>query len=354
MNILIVSKHFSPGFIGHMKAWYKLCEECGYQAKLYFDKKYEKYFDSNEYDYTIDILDIEKYQPDIAVVQNTGFENVDFFKWCNKHKCKIFYILHEPYMGIKELLKDGNYFIKQAVACVLNIWFCMKSTRVILCSRYAEKNCQMYMKWAFQKEAFLPLLFLDDYDKQKNIDRKYFSMIGTYAEPHGSDIFIRYIKEAYEKGSKQKFQIATRSDITEMINDPIYKKMQDEGQLIVQQGRPLTEEEMSVAYRRSVATWNGYRRSTQSGVLPNAFMHGTPVIATKLGSFDEFIDPGRTGEFIDNFECNTITDAINKIRKAGSNMNEKCRQFFLTHFYYQNQIEAFKKIVDEIESEERK
>ena len=67
------------------------------------------------------------------------------------------------------------------------------------------------------------------------------------------------------------------------------KKMQDEGQLLVQQGRPLTEEEMSAAYRRSVATWNGYRRSTQSGVLPNAFMQGTPVIATKLGSFEEFV-----------------------------------------------------------------
>ena len=40
MNILIVSKHFSPGFIGHMKAWYKMCEECGYQTELYFDSQY--------------------------------------------------------------------------------------------------------------------------------------------------------------------------------------------------------------------------------------------------------------------------------------------------------------------------
>lgn len=354
MNILIVSKHFSPGFIGHMKAWYKMCEECRYQTELYFDSQYEKFFDRNEYNYTTDMVNVENYHPDIAVVQNTGFENVELFKWCEKHNCKIFYILHEPYMGIKELMKDGNYFIKQAVACVLNVWLCAKATRVVLCSKYAEENCKRYMKGAYRKAVFLPLLFLDDYDEKVCTYREYFSMIGTYAEPHGSDIFIKYIREAYESGSKQKFQIATRSNISDMIADQIYKKMQDEGQLLVQQGRPLTEEEMSAAYRRSLATWNGYRRSTQSGVLPNAFMQGTPVIATRLGSFEEFVEPGNTGVFIDDFGCNTITNAIKNIEATGKVMNEKCRSFFLTHFYYRNQLDAFKKIVEKVEKEEMK
>ncbi len=351
MNILIVSKHFSPGFIGHMKAWYKLSEACGYQVKLYFDQKYEEFFDAEEYHYSTEITEIENYRPNIAVVQNTGFENVEFFKWCKKNNCKVFYILHEPYMGMKELLKDGSYFIKQAVACVLNVWLCFKSKKIILCSKYAEENCRKYMKGSFRKKVFFPLLFLDYYDNNRTVDREYFSMIGTYAEPHGSDVFIKYIKAAYENGSKQKFQIATRSDISEMISDPIYKKMQQEGQLIIQQGRPLTEEEMCAAYRRSIATWNGYRRSTQSGVLPNAFMQGTPVIATKLGSFKEFVEPGKTGIFIDDFECDTITDAVNRIRKAGNVMNEECRKFFLVHFYYRNQVDTLKKIVEAVESE---
>ena len=156
-------------------------------------------------------------------------------------------------------------------------------------------------------------------------------MIGTYAEPHGSDIFIKYIREAYERGSKQKFQIATRSNISDMIADQIYKKMQDEGQLLVQQGRPLTEEEMSAAYRRSLATWNGYRRS-----------------------FEEFVEPGNTGVFIDDFGCNTITNAIKNIEATGKVMNEKCRSFFLTHFYYRNQLDSFKKIVEKVEKEEMK
>lgn len=354
MNILIVSKHFSPAFIGAMKAWYKISKESGYHVKLFFNYKYEKYFDVNEYNYTTEFNEVENFKPNIAVVQNTGLENVKFFKWCMKHNCKIFYILHEPYMGMKELLKEGSYFVKQAVACILNVWFCAKATRVVLCSQYAEENCKKYMKEAYKKKAFLPLLFLDDYDLEGVVDREYFSMIGTYAEAHGSDIFIKYIKKAYENGSKQKFQIATRSNIAEMISDKVYKKMQEEGQLIVQQGRPLTEEEMNMAYRRSMATWNGYLRSTQSGVLPNAFMQGTPVIATKLGSFEEFVKPGHTGEFVDNFEYVKITDAVSKVHKTGSSMNEECRKFFLIHFYYRNQLVSFKKIVEEVMSEDRK
>lgn len=351
MKLLIVSKHFSPGFIGHMKAWYRLCEECGYSVKLYFDEKYVDFFPERDYSYTIDINDITLFHPDIAVVQNTGFENVEFFNWCSKNSCKIFYILHEPYMGIRELLKDGNYFVKQAVACALNVWLCHKSERVILCSKYAESNCKKYMHSAAKKSAFLPLLFLDDYNETADIRREYFSMIGTYAEPHGSDVFIKYIKEAYESGSKQKFQIATRSDVSAMIADPVYQKMQENGQLIVQQGRPLTEAEMCAAYRRSIATWNGYRRSTQSGVLPNSFMQGTPVIATKLGSFEEFVIPECTGAFIDDFDCSTITTAVDNIYNAGRTINDECRKFFATHFYYRSQIENFKKIVESINIE---
>lgn len=354
MNILIVSKHFSPGFIGHMKAWYKLIEECGYHAKLFFDQTYEKYFDAGEYNYTTGLDEVESFQPNIAVVQNTGFENIEFFRWCRKHDCKIFYILHEPYMGVRELLKDGGYIVKQAVASVLNVWLCAKATRIVLCSKYAEENCRKYMKGAYRKRAFLPLLFLDDYLEHQDNRREYFSMIGTYAESHGSDVFIRYIKEAYESGVEQKFQIVTRSNIAKMISDPVYKEMQDKGQLLVQQGRPLTEEEMNAAYRRSIATWNGYRRSTQSGVLPNSFMQGTPVIATKLGSFEEFVQPEYTGTFIDNFESSTITDAVDKIREAGSFINMKCRAFFLAHFYYQNQLDSFKKIVNEVGGGETK
>ena len=51
MNILIVSKHFSPGFIGHMKAWYKMCvvvKKSRHEKYLFlicfFKSRHEEYF----------------------------------------------------------------------------------------------------------------------------------------------------------------------------------------------------------------------------------------------------------------------------------------------------------------------
>lgn len=347
MNILIVSKKFGPGHINHLKAWYKLCEECGYSAKLYLDERYVDYFE-DEYDYTIELSEVEAYQPHSALIYNTGFENIPFVNWCTKKKCPIIYVLHEPYMGLRELLKDGSYMMKQAMASVLNIWICHKSSCVILCSDYAEENCAKYMKKTKKKAVRFPLIFLNDYDSSEVVERTYFSMIGGYSTAHGSDVFIDYIKEAYESGSKQKFQIVTRNNILHLISDPIYKKMQDDGCLVVQQGRPLTEKEMSKAYRCSIATWNGYRRSTQSGVLPNSLMHGTPVIATEVGSFKEFVKPCLTGVFISDFKLETITEAVNQIRQRGDAINHSCREFFYNNFYYGNQMEKFKKIVETI------
>lgn len=347
-NILIVSLHFSPGYIGHMMAWYKLCENCGYKPMLFVDEQYSMYYKGTEYIYSTRIHDVKAFRPDFAVVQNTGFENVKFFKWCLKNRCKILYILHEPYMGFRELLKDGTYCVKQAVACILNTWLCSKSEKVILCSQYAEDNCRQYMKGAYKKKASFPLLFMDEYE-EKGEERKYFSMVGTYATPKGSDLFLRFVKESVLKGYNIDFQIATRTNLEELLKDDIFQKLMSEGKMIVQHGRNMTTAEINGAYRRSICCWNGYRRTTQSGVLPNAYMLGTPVLATKLGSFVEFVIPGKTGEFIDNEDAESIYKGYLKIKENSEEISRQCRQYFLDHFFYGNQTEVFKSIISSIQ-----
>lgn len=345
MKNIIVSLHFNPAYIGHMKAWYKLCSECGYDTILYFAQEYSEYFEKEDYKFTTNINVVEKFKPDCAVVQNIGIEDISFFRWCRKNKCFLFYILHEPYMGIKEILKERNNAFKQMIASILNLWLCYKSNHVIICSKYALLNCKKYMKFILSKISFMPLLFLDDYLSDETVKREYCSMIGTYTSSHGCDYFIEFIKEAYIRKVPLKFQIATRSDITDKLSDPVFQKMQNTGQLIVQQGRPLTEKEMSEAFRRSFSVWNGYLRSTQSGVLPNSFMQGTPVIATHLPSFDEYVEIGKTGSFIKNMEPNEILNAVNDIQANGKKMCDECRNYFLNHFYYRSQLHRYKSIV---------
>lgn len=345
-NILIVSLHFSPGFIGHMNAWYKLCEQSGYKPMIYIDKQYAKYYQGAEYRYSTEIGDLTEFRPEFAIVQNTGFENIAFFNWCKKNDCKILYTLHEPYMGIRELLKDGTYCVKQAAACVLNLWLCQKSEKVILCSNYAEDNCKRYVKSAYKKKVRFPLIFMDEYSEKE--EKKYFSLIGTYATSKGSDLFLRFVKDSVKKGYDIDFQIATRSNLDAQLKDDILQELIKKGKLIVQHGRNLSTDEINAAYCRSICCWNGYRRTTQSGVLPNAFMLGTPVLATQIGSFTEFVIPGKTGEFIDNEDIESIYKGFLKIKERCDVMSDECRQYFLREFFYGNQEEKFRKILDNI------
>lgn len=345
MRILVCSVHFGAGHTAHLSAYLKMLKDCGYEVALYLDDRYMKLFNDAKGNYIFNLQDALAFQPDIVWIWNTGFENVSVIKAFKKMDALIVYVLHEPFMGVAELLKEKGYITKAAVASLLNYWICMKADRVVLCSQYAEQLCQTYMKNAYRKKILYPLIYPDDFlDTGK---RCYFSKIGGFGTAHGSKQFLYFVKESYQKNDIA-FQIATRANISEKLKDPILQKMMKSGRLIVKQGRPLTEQEMNEAYRRSICTWNGYIRSTQSGVLANSFMQGTPVMATHLGSFDEYVQDGKNGVFINDFSYDSIFNAFQRVKGNMDEMVENARNTFLTHFYYRNQEEKFKEIVEKL------
>lgn len=282
------------------------------------------------------------FKPDVVWLYNIGFEDRQLIHAFQDHS-RIVYVLHEPYMGMKEILKEGKNIPYMVVAALLNAWICKKSYRVALSSAYAVANCKKYMSGTYRKSITFPLIFPDKYIQDS--DRKYFSMIGGYNDPHASDDFLDFVRESSTR-NEICFQIATRSDIADKLNDSVLQKMMESGRLIVQQGRPLTEDEMNQAYRRSLCTWNAYHRSTQSGVLANSFMQGTPVVATHLGSFEEYVKDGENGVFIDDYDYETILRAYQRIEQDVDAMSECCRNTFLERFYYRNQISRFKEIIE--------
>lgn len=345
MKILFCSVHFGPGHTAHLNAYQKMLNECGFEAALYIDKRYLKLFNDVKGKFFYTLQEALNFHPDVIWIWNTGFENIKVIKEFRKINARVVYVLHEPFMGYRELLKDGNYWYRQAGASLLNYWICSKSDRVILSSKYAEVNCQRYSHNAYKKSTLYPLLYPDEFIQKS--ERKYFSMIGGYSDAHGSIYFLNFIKDSYEKNDIL-FQIITRSDISEKLKDPILENMVQNGRLVIQQGRPLTEREMNEAYRSSICAWNGYVRSTQSGVLANSFMQGTPVMATHLGSFDEYVQDGKNGVFIDDFSYDSIFNAFQRVKGNMDEMVDNARNTFLTHFYYRNQEEKFKEIVEKL------
>lgn len=343
MKVLICSVHFGAGHTAHLNAYREMLEECGLEVALYIDRRYMKLFHDMKGNYIFTLDDALAFHPDIVWIWNTGFEDVSVIKAFRKMGAFIVYVLHEPFMGVHNLLKEKGYMTKAIGAIVLNYWICLKSDKVILCSRYAEQNCKSYMKNAYKKRLIFPLIYPDDFIATN--ERKYFSKIGGFGVAHGSELYLRFVKESYRKNNIL-FQIITRTNIMNRLKDPILQKMMKSGRLIVKQGRPFTEDEMNEAYRRSICTWNGYIRSTQSGVLAHSFMQGTPVMATHLGSFDEYVQDGKNGVFIDDFSYDSIFNAFQRVKENIDEMAENARNTFLTHFYYRNQEDRFKEIVE--------
>lgn len=343
MKIAIVSTNFSPAFIGHMKAWFNAFSELGADVLLYFDEEYVKYFDDKKYRFTTQVEAFYNFYPDYAILQNPGMKNMDFVKKCNKNHCKLIYILHEPFAGMKWILSKKGNVIKFTGATILNFMICHNAYKIVLCSDNAKNNFKEHMKIFDGKDFELPLLFNDQYIE--NCERKYFSYIGGLTYDHASDEFINFIKDSYEKNDIL-FQIATRNSMKAEKNDPVIKKMVAEGRLIIQEGTPLTEDEMNNAYRRSIAVWNGYRLSTQSGVIANAFMQGTPSLATRIASFEKFVIEGKTGAYIENYNYDDIYNAYKDIERHVDEYSKSCRNYFLQNFYYKSQLAALKKLVD--------
>lgn len=345
MKILVCSVHFGPGHTAHLNAYSKMLKECGFESALYVDRRYMKLFNDIDGKCIFNLQEALDFKPDILWIWNTGFENMNVIKAFKKIPTKIVYVLHEPYTGISEILKEGSSIIRASVAMLVNQWICSHSDHVIVSSLYAQQNCRKYMNGSYRKSTLFPLVFADE--MVEGLDRKYFSSIGAYATAHGTKYFFDFIKDSSDRNNIL-FQVVTRSNITEQLKDPILQKMMKSGRLIVKQGRPLTEQEMNEAYRKSICTWNGYIRSTQSGVLANSFMQGTPVMATHLGSFDEYVQDGKNGVFIDDFSYDSIFNAFQRVKGNMDEMVENARNTFLTYFYYRNQEEKFKEIVGKL------
>lgn len=344
MNIVIVSTKFSPGHIAHLCAYYHLSVECGFKTIFYLNKSYLKYINKDEYAVVTDFNKVADIDPDVVLIYNASVIDMRIAKFCDSYGWKLLYVWHEPYPGFRQLLKEKSYIPKFIAAHFISLYICRQADGVFFASQYAMGLCKTYIPSIYKIAIRFPLIFMDESIKNEvSHKRTFFSHVGTFSEAHGSLEFLKFVK--FAAGQNIKFQIATKTDITKYLNDPILKSMKQSGQLMIQQGQPLSTHEINVAYSNSICVWNAYKRSTQSGVLPNAFMMGTPVIATYIGSFPEFVIPGVTGEFINDYRFDAILTAYNNIKININKMEENCRKEFLNLFYYRNKTKEFKKII---------
>lgn len=351
-KVLVFSNKFSPAHFSHLIAFYKSFKSLDYECVLVLDVGYKKFLDSyNEeitYKFNTEINKDDK--ADIIFIYNISSVDSKYIKLVKKENTKLFIVVHEPWNGakntIKNYLKKSEPLNETIKAFARNFYLkklLKKNANVIVCSNNAFN---IYNKHNSKKNSVnvFSLIFEDENEFRIDLNnKKYFSFIGSATPAHGFNEYIEFIKNNKEKDIL--FQIATSSSIKEILKDDDIQNMIQSNKLIVREGNYMSNEEINEAYKKSIATWMVYKRSTQSGVICKSWMFGTPVICSNIGSFSEYVD-GRNGVILENINNEEILNKYMQINSDLDNMSKSSRESFDKNFNYKYKLELLKKIIE--------
>ena len=258
----------------------------------------------------------------------------------------IVYFFHEPHDSFFSYLKSGfSLFktIKISLVSLFNLFLVSLSNKIVLPSTAALKIYNQRYSWLGKSHIRIPLLFSDELTGTINnfSQRTFISYIGTVANDHAFDEFVFFVSRALKESlfSELQFLIATRSDIPDWALKSLAEAISS-GRLIVHSGRPLTNEEINYYYHSSIVVWNAYKRSMQSGVMPKAFMFGTPVLVSDSNLSEFFVDHDN-GELITQYNYEIIVMVISKIIEKFAYYSKCSREAFLRHYFYKAHTQEF-------------
>jgi len=354
MTVCLVSLKFSPAHVSHMKAYAKLFKDIGNQVCFLLNEDYAKMANEEKFEGVFFELN-EIPNVDLVLFFNTAIDNPKVAKYFKKRGAKIMLLYHEPYDSVVNYLKEG---FKQTLKAIIAHHFSVETLKlsdaaiipsefgVKLYSKHDIKFCNSFFK--------IPLLFDDETQQRVGTKKKeYFSYIGHAVKGHAFEKFLDFIQYLYKQGLNMRFQITTRTNIDKLIrSNNLLLKMISNGALVINHGRVLSNDEINDAYESSFCIWNIYNRSTQSGVLPKAFMFGTPVIANNIGSFPEFVQNGYNGFIVEanakKLDFEIIKEKLITILNMNTYFSLNARKSFEQVFYYRNYSDLMRNIISKL------
>lgn len=345
-NILIVSLNYSPAFTSHMLAYGECSKIIGCDPYYLVNNKYvDELKASVDREHIIDGVNKRKYFA--AIICNVGLEHMVVATLLKMKGVHVFYVFHEPDFSFHRIINESVINgVKLVVASICSAYISALSSNVLLPSRNAMEMYRKKFSVFNSRYTIFPLLFSDEYSCSKEIKRDYFSYIGTATESHNFEDYIKLIKYIANHEKSIKFCIGTKNDISDYIDDDMHDLMKI-GRLIINSGRVLTNEEINSLTEQSFCVWNAYKVSTQSGVLVRSFMMGTPVLATDVGSFKEYIKEGYNGVYIKKDQDSAgILKKIISIKNNIKKYNMNCRKSYDDMFSTRKNAYRFNQIIN--------
>jgi glycosyltransferase involved in cell wall biosynthesis len=346
VDTVVVSLNFTPGHYSHLAATCCLLQASGHEPAMYVHERFNTMDSAGRWPKVNSSEDLERLTAlRAAVFWSPSLKNIGAMRALRRRGVRIVYVLHEPFDSIASYRRGGFGWPKVAkivLASLAQARMVRLAHAVVLPS---DKSLALYEKryrWLNSRFARIPLLFDDEAEgADLSADAKdTVSYIGTAAEDHAFDDFLRFVEHAVEHGLLPglRFSVVTRSVLTPS-QQHILERLAAGGRVSVQSGTPLPNEVINEAYRRSLVVWNAYRRTNQSGVLPKAYMFGAAVLTT-AGLPNEFVDLGRTAEEVDGRRPDAVAAAVERIRERRLQSVRASRERFLETFHQRRHASA--------------
>lgn len=252
-------------------------------------------------------------------------------KRCNPH-CQILAYVHEPasYKGVHTWMKAAYYKIGELVQRLA----LLATEHVIVSSRSAEQIMrERYPR--YKGSVHVAALLFEDYAAESNVERRYITYVGSIHARRGIRQFVRLVRHCAKNNIALDFQIVTRDDLSAYLSTT---QRQALPRLKIINGSRISNEAIACALRESLVCVLLYDFAIlQSGVIPVAYMNGTPVVATGLGGLAEVVRSGETGVVVSPDPGNEeLLEAVGHIRNNLSAMEKACRSAFEEIFHERN------------------
>lgn len=340
MRAVLTSKRFNPGHASHLEANAALLEQFGFEVRLNVHKDYRSMagfaVKGREAGFLRSLTLCEGdlficWFPSISVLLEIMFVRM-------LTNATLVYVYHEPYTSFSSYRSAGFSRLKAfrvAGISIVSLAICGLCQKIILPSSRAF-DALPKAKHNLKRYAKINLMFADETGvRTDGLKREFISYIGTIAEDHAFDDFVRImdICISEQKLLPYKFLISTRSQFPEKHRGVINSCVSS-GRLVVQSGTPMTNCQINGYFAKSFVVWNAYKRSMQSGVLPKAYMFGTPVIVSNNNE-NEYFQGGVHGALIsDRYAVNEFVQAIERLEKNWLDISQNCRSYYLQNFDY--------------------
>lgn len=340
---LIISLNFHPGHVSHMVASYKQMEELGYDSKYCVSEGFLPYLPAES---CVSVYGKDKLSKvDVAVFVFPSQKNLLLIRKLKRQGAKIIYIFHEPLAPMKEYRKAGfsyKYLAKLWLINRISSLTVKWSDVVLLPSKKAVEYYNANPLYINGNAHYLPLLYDDERTEEQTMkQRKFFGYIGTVAADHSFNEYLKFVEWEINNNrlTLLKFLIATKSEFE------VPQALANSPRVVIQKGRPLSDDEINGYYASTFVVWNAYARTTQSGVLAKSFMFGTPAIVLRK-NLSEFTEEGKEVVAIDdNTSFEQVEGAVVRIMESFTEFSNAARKRFENTFYYKKYNELMKSLI---------